>query len=115
MPGVVITNPVINSPFDEPARHYFINDQGITDKILPMRRTSAYFVPIARSRSRNDGQQTIEDWTGDRIEENPTINRIRAQVRQWRERRYTADTTRVTACRSDRRSLDAKGHATPPT
>jgi type III restriction enzyme len=35
MPQTVIENPVINSPFTEPSRHYFFNDGGITDKIVP--------------------------------------------------------------------------------
>lgn len=93
---IVIENPVINSPFEEPRRHYKFGDAGITDEILAGRRPSSYFVPIAQSRSRVSGQQTIEDWTGDRLEQNPTINRIRGRVRQWREGRFTLDTTAVT-------------------
>ena len=96
MSQVVIENPVINSPFAEPARHYFFGDSGITDKIIPTRRPSSSFVPIAESRSRSAGQQTIEDWTGDRIEENPTVNKIRVSVRKWVSGRYALDTTAAT-------------------
>jgi hypothetical protein len=37
-PPVVIKNPVLNSPFEEPRRHYVFDDDGTTDrvaKILP--------------------------------------------------------------------------------
>jgi len=30
MGQVVIENPIINSPFDEPTRHFKFNDEGIT-------------------------------------------------------------------------------------
>ncbi|GJQ29740.1 MAG: restriction endonuclease [Phycisphaerae bacterium] len=97
MPPVVIENPIINSPFAAPERHYRFDEGGITSEIVSARRPSSYFVPIAQPRSRTSGQQTIEDWTGDRIEENPTVNQIRTRVRQWVTGRYTLDTTPVTA------------------
>jgi len=93
---VTIEQPVINSPFEEPERHYLFTDDGISDKIMRGRRVSSYFVPIAKPRSQGT-QQTFDDWTGDRIEENPTVNQIRAAVRRWRSGRYTADVTRTTA------------------
>ena len=34
MSQVVIENPVINSPFDEPSRHFRFGDEGITDEIV---------------------------------------------------------------------------------
>ena len=48
MSQVVIENPIINSPFDEPTRHFRFTDEGITNEIVDGRRTSSYFVPIAR-------------------------------------------------------------------
>ena len=45
---VVIANPVINSPFEEPRLHFRFSEQGITDEIVLGRRQSEYFVPIAR-------------------------------------------------------------------
>ena len=33
MSQVVIENPIINSPFDEPTRHFRFSDEGITDEI----------------------------------------------------------------------------------
>ena len=34
MGQVVIENPVINSPFSEPTRHFRFDDEGITDEIV---------------------------------------------------------------------------------
>jgi hypothetical protein len=47
---VVIENPIINSPFDEPTRHFRFNDEGITDEEVVGRRVSSYFVPIGQDR-----------------------------------------------------------------
>lgn len=79
MGQVVIENPVINSPFEEPARHFLFTSEGISNQVQRGRRGSSYFVPIAQSRSR-DGQETINDWTADRIEPNPVVDRIRLSV-----------------------------------
>jgi type III restriction enzyme len=94
---VVIENPVINSPFDEPQRHFRFDDDGITDQILCDRRPSSYFIPIAKPKKKSkDAQQTFEDWTADRIEENKNVNQIRQRVKLWREGKYP-DVTRTTA------------------
>jgi hypothetical protein len=37
---VVIENPIINSPFDEPTRHFRFNEEGITDEEVAGRSTS---------------------------------------------------------------------------
>jgi hypothetical protein len=47
MSQVVIENPIINTPFHEPTRHFRFNDEGITNEIVDGRRVSTYFVPIA--------------------------------------------------------------------
>ncbi|MDP3766909.1 MAG: hypothetical protein Q8S13_02745, partial [Dehalococcoidia bacterium] len=53
MPDVVIQNPVINSPFEEPTRHFEFGDRGITEKVIDgQRRESSYLVPILRGRVR---------------------------------------------------------------
>jgi hypothetical protein len=68
---VVIENPVINSPFLEPTRHFRSTDEGITNEVIDGRRSSSYFVPIARPRKK--GQKQLEfdtEWTQDRTEEN---------------------------------------------
>jgi hypothetical protein len=38
MPPVVIENPILNSPFEEPRRHFRFSDEGITNEIIDGRR-----------------------------------------------------------------------------
>ncbi len=40
MKQVVIENPVINSAFKEPSRHFRFTEEGITDEIIESRRIS---------------------------------------------------------------------------
>ncbi len=47
MPDTIIENPILNSPFREPDRHWRFTDEGITNEIVETRRASAYFVPIS--------------------------------------------------------------------
>lgn len=101
MSQVVIENPVLNSPFREPGRHFRFTDEGITDEVVGGRRTSSYFIPIARPRKKGDTQLQFEtEWTQDRIEENKLVNQIRARVKAWREGGYvgvTPTTSRLLA------------------
>ena len=80
MPQVIIENPIVNSPFAEPSRHFRFTDEGITDEIVESRRVSSYFVPIPRAKKK--GKQLVFDteWTQDRIEENKFINEVRRRV-----------------------------------
>ncbi|NLX99039.1 MAG: DEAD/DEAH box helicase family protein [Rhodopirellula sp.] len=93
MAQVVIENPVINSPFGEPTRHFRFTDEGISNEIVEARRVSQYFVPIARPRKKGAKQLQFDtEWTQDRIEENKLVNRIRSRVRLWREGGYVGAT-----------------------
>lgn len=76
MSNVVIQNPVINSAFEEPTRHFRFDDDGITNEIVEKRRVSSYFVPIPASKKKKGaGQLTFDtEWTNDRIEENVLVN-----------------------------------------
>lgn len=70
MRQVVIENPVINSPFSEPTRHYRFDDEGITSEIVESSRVSSYFIPIAKPRKKG-GQLVLDtEWTQDRVKEN---------------------------------------------
>lgn len=104
---VVIENPIINSPFNEPGRHFRFTDDGITSEIDDGRRTSSYFVPIARPKKRRGApQQALFDteWTQDRIVENKLVNDIRNRVATWRKGGYvgvTPTTARLIAYWTD--------------
>jgi type III restriction enzyme len=90
MRQVVIENPVINSPFVEPSRHFKFSDDGITDEIVETRRVSSYFIPIAKPKKKGKSTQLSfeTEWTQDRVEENKFINQIRFRVGLWRQGGY---------------------------
>ncbi len=94
MPDVTIENPVLNSPFGVPARHFRFGKDGITDEIVESRRTSIYFSPIKGARKKSSQQMEIANaWTADRIEENKLVNRIRERVAAWRSGRHAGITS----------------------
>ena len=95
MKQVVIENPIINSPFNEPARHFKFTDEGITNEIIDGRRISSYFVPIARPKKKGKSQPALyeTEWTQDRLEENRTVNDIRRRVAMWRKGGYVGVTS----------------------
>jgi type III restriction enzyme len=82
---VVIENPILNSPYEEPARHFRFSDEGITNAIVDARRESAYFMPIPAAKKKGKQLQFETEWTKDRVEENKFINRVRGRVAQWRQ------------------------------
>lgn len=94
MKSVVIENPVINSAFKEPTRHFRFSDEGITDEIVESRRTSAYFIPIAppKKKGKQDKLSFETEWTQDRVKENRFINRVRERVKIWRNGGYVGVT-----------------------
>jgi len=93
MSQVVIENPIINSPFSEPDRHFRFSDEGITNDIDEGRRSSSYFVPIAKSKKKGANQLQFDtEWTKDRIEENKLVNDIRRRVAMWRKGGYVGVT-----------------------
>jgi hypothetical protein len=100
--NVVIENPILNSPYDEPDRHFKFSDEGITNEIVGGRRVSSYFVPIARPKKKGAAQMALFDteWTQDRIEENKLVNDFRRRVGMWRKGGYlgvTPTTARLIA------------------
>lgn len=95
MKQVVIENPIINSAFLEPKRHFRFDDEGITNDIIESRRISHYFIPIAKPKKKGKQAQLeldLGEWTSDRVEENKFINQIRERVSLWRRGGYTGVT-----------------------
>jgi type III restriction enzyme len=92
----VIENPIINSPYRAPLRHFAFDNDGITNRVKEGRRPSSYFVPVPRPRKRG-AQQELEfaELTADQIERNQLVNDVRARVTRWREMRWP-DLTAVT-------------------
>jgi len=80
MSQVIIPNPILNSPFDEPTRHFFFDSDGITDQIVESRRLSSYFVPVPQPKKKGKQLALGTEWTQDRIEESKFINAVRNAV-----------------------------------
>ena len=96
----LIDNPILNSPFVEPTRHFKFDEEGITNEILTGRRPSSHFVPIPRAKKKGKQLQFDTEWTKDRIEPNPVVDRIRQRVGAWRQGGYvgvTGTTSRLLA------------------
>lgn len=89
---VVIENPILNSPYGEPTRHFRFSDEGITNEIVDSRRVSSYFMPIPAAKKKGKQLAFDTEWTKDRVEENKFINRIRGRVAQWRQGGYVGIT-----------------------
>jgi len=95
---VVIENPIINSPYEEPKRYFRFTDEGITNEVIESRRISSYFIPIAKPKKKSNQRELSFDteWTQDRIKENKFINQIRDRLALWRTGGY-GGLTRTTA------------------
>lgn len=77
-------NPIITSPFDTPAFHYELADDGQpTGTKLAGRRESIQVVPVPAARRRGPTQGEL-DLEENRVSSNALINEIRTHVAQWR-------------------------------
>ena len=87
----VIENPILNSPYREPTRYFEFDDDGITSRVVPGRRPSSFFIPIAQPRKKVAGTQLTlpgESWTAERLQPNAFINQVREHVGLWRRAGY---------------------------
>jgi type III restriction enzyme len=93
-PGTgTIQNPIINSPFAEPARHFVMGADGnITGEIAERRRPSEFFVPIALPKKKS-AQLTLDAFGQQKRQPNEIVNEIRQSVARWRAQDYPHITT----------------------
>src|SRR5829696_3346469 len=94
MPPVVIDNPILNSPYREPTRHFRDVDGQITTAVDPGRRGSSYFLPIAAPKKKGR-PGLFDDTPGETKAESHHVERIRKLVKKWRYERWP-DVTHVT-------------------
>ena len=92
--ATLIENPILNSAYEAPTRHWKFDDNGITDQVQDGRRPSAYFMPIPAAKRRQAVQAQLEfiEWTKDRIEETRFVNEVRTAVDRWRMERWPGAT-----------------------
>ncbi len=89
MSKVTIENPVINSPFEEPQRHFKFNARGITEEIAEGRRRSEYFMPFPKPKKQSgQDQMQFELPEQDLRQANAFINSVCTQVTAWRNSGY---------------------------
>ena len=89
-----IENPVINSPFAEPAKHFRVVDGQVLGDIEPKRRPSEFFVPVAKPKKAS-AQLAMQFGGGARQQQNEIVNEVRQAVGRWRLQGYP-HTTAIT-------------------
>ena len=101
MRNVIIENPVINSPFREPERHFRFDDWGITNEIVCKRRQSEYFIPIPKSSTSQPQFDFGEGWTVASVREENQVHQRCPRTgfalwrRAWLSRHNPCDPTSV--------------------
>jgi type III restriction enzyme len=86
--------PILNSPYEYPAQHWELDQDGQpTQQIIAQRRRAEFITPIPRPKKRKGGaaQQAMvfDEGLGlstaaQQYDPTPIINQLRAQVDQWR-------------------------------
>ncbi len=87
--------PILNSPYQYPARHWELDDQGQpTQRIIESRRRAEFITPIPKPKKRKDtsSQQSLifDEGLGlsseiQQYDPTPIINELRRHVDQWRQ------------------------------
>src|SRR6516162_7056190 len=84
MPQIVIENPILNSPYREPTRHFrFDANNEITKIIDAGRRGSSYFLPIATPKKK--AAPGLFDAIEETKADSGHVNTIRRLVKGWRD------------------------------
>ena len=81
-----IDNPILNSPFAEPSRHWQLDDSGVpVGAWTEGRRRSEYVVPVPPPRHQHIAQGQLElDAEYGKPKSNDYVNELRAKVGAWR-------------------------------
>ncbi len=82
-----LDNPILNSPFSVPTRHWALDERGMpTGASEQGRRRSEFIIPIAKSRRTGEqGELRYSDVEGPAATRaNDLVNEIRTQVDNWR-------------------------------
>ena len=87
-------HPILNSPYEYPARHWELDDSGQpTERILKKRRPAEFITPVPKPKKRRGGKQQSEfvfdegeglSTEEQRYDPTPVINRLREHINQWR-------------------------------
>ncbi|EXJ50367.1 hypothetical protein AS96_15110 [Microbacterium sp. MRS-1] len=76
-----LSNPVLNSAYEEPGRHFEMGPSGPTGNVIEKRRLSEFFIPIPKpkrgaGRAKTAPQPTLDfsNLTDERVERNHKID-----------------------------------------
>jgi len=96
MENEFFSKPILNSPYEYPARHWELDDKGQpTQKIVEQRRRAEFITPIPKPKKRKGAEtqsQLFEFEEPDaisssdqRYDPTPIINELRSSVEKWRK------------------------------
>jgi type III restriction enzyme len=88
--------PILNSPYEYPAQHWELDQDGQpTNQIVPRRRRAEFLTPIPKPKKRRQNQEVQKElvlYSADGLsteaqqyDPTPIINSIREQVQAWRQ------------------------------
>lgn len=88
-----LANPILNSPYEVPSRHFELASKGPTGRILGGRRESLSFIPVPTSKKARQQQAELFDSPefaafNEAKREHTLINELRKDVARWRLRGY---------------------------
>ena len=86
--AVVIENPILNSPFEEPKRHFVFDDDGITDEIVEARRVLLVLHPDPAAEEEGQAARAPGVWTADRSRRTTSSTTSAAGSPSWRSGGY---------------------------
>ncbi len=101
MGNLFFEKPILNSPYEYPARYWELDPQGQpTQKIIERRRAAEFITPIPKPKKRKTSeyqQQMVFDEglgvsnTVQQYDPTPIINELRRRVEQWRNIPHSSD------------------------
>ena len=89
MPYDFFAQPILNSPYEYPARHWELIDRRPTNRVIETRRPAEFMTPIPPTRRQTSAQQRALDLTGldtdqQRYATSQFIQSVRNEVDRWR-------------------------------
>src|SRR6476661_5671240 len=92
MPLSFFERPILNSPYDYPARHWELDESGQpTNQVIERRRSAQYVSPIPKPKKRRAEQTELDlayasglSTETQKYDPSPVVNALRQAVDAWR-------------------------------
>ncbi|MDD5025900.1 MAG: DEAD/DEAH box helicase family protein [Candidatus Peribacteraceae bacterium] len=95
MSSDLMEDPILNSPYNEPSRHFGADERGLTQEVVESRRPSSFYIPVpkAKTKQKQLDLHLAEGAFGSELQkENEFINKVRAKIKEWRAIGYSGIT-----------------------